>query len=143
MLSLYIYFLLRLSVGADAAVNSDGQIEDLSGFKLLHGLALILIVTLINYIDTRTRTWFFEIGIFFIGTAITIAAFYIAENYLQIMGYKLIYTDNLNLRFWLTIFLAITTVYLVKVGTEFYLTEENPCILDRYALAKEAGEVDM
>jgi hypothetical protein len=58
-MSLFIYFMLRLSAGADAAINSDGQVEDLSGFKLLNGLALVLVVTLINYIDTRTRTYFF------------------------------------------------------------------------------------
>jgi hypothetical protein len=59
------------------------------------------------------------------------------------MGYYEHYTDNLNLRFWLTIFLVVSIVYLIKVAAELYLMEENPSILDKYALAKEAGVVDM
>lgn len=108
--------MLRLSAGADAAINANGQVEDLSGFKLLNGLALVLIVTMVNYIDTRTRNYFFEGFVFVVGTAIATASFYIAENFLPIMGYYYIYTDNLNLRFWLTVFLVVSLVYLSKIG---------------------------
>jgi phospholipid-translocating ATPase len=137
LMSLFIYFILRLSVGADVAVDGDGHVEDLAGFKLLHGLALVLVVTLVNYIDTRTRTYFFEVIIFFVCTALATASFYIAENYLPIMGYFNDYTDNLNLRFWLTIFLVVTVVYMVKIAAEFYLIDESPSILDKYAIAKD------
>jgi hypothetical protein len=53
------------------------------------------------------------------------------------MGYYLIYTDNLNLRFWLTVFLVISSVYLTKIGVDFYLAEDNPSIIDKYAQAVE------
>lgn len=135
--------MLRLSAGADAAIDVNGHVEDLAGFKLLNGLALVLIVTLINYVDTRTRTYFFEGFIFFVATALASAAFYIAENFLPIMGYYYVYTDNLNLRFWLTIFLVITSVYLAKIGADFYFAEENPSILDKYATAKDEGVIDI
>jgi hypothetical protein len=110
---------------------------------LLHGAVLVNIVSLVNYIDTRTRTYFFEFIIFFVCTVVATASFYVAENYLPIMGYYENYTDNFNLRFWLTIFLVISIVYLVKIAADLYFVEENPTILDKYALAKDAGVVDL
>ena len=86
-------------------------------------MALVSIVSMINYIDTRTRTYFFEVLIFFVCTVLATVAFYIAENYLPIMGYYEHYTDNLNLRFWLTIFLVVSIVYLVKIAAELYFME--------------------
>ncbi len=59
------------------------------------------------------------------------------------MGYYMHYTDNLNLRFWLTIFLVVAIVYLAKVGTDFYYIEENPSIIDMYSIAKNAEVTDL
>lgn len=59
------------------------------------------------------------------------------------MGHYMHYTDNLNLRFWFTIFFVVAVIYLVKVAADFYFIEENPSILDLYCVAKNAGVSDL
>lgn len=77
-LALFIYYVLRISVASDAVVNSDGQIVDLAGFKIINGLPLVLVITMINYIDTKSRSYFFELIIFLVGTIVPTASYYIA-----------------------------------------------------------------
>lgn len=103
----------------------------------------MIIVPLINYLDTKTRTYFLEIFIFGICTCLGTVIFVIAENYIEIMGHYMHYTDNLNIRFWFTIFFAVAVLYLVKVAVDFYFIEENPSILDLYCVAKNAGVADL
>lgn len=59
------------------------------------------------------------------------------------MGYYYIYVDNLNLRFWLTVFFIFTTIYLIKVALQVYFIEENPNIIEKYIVAKSEEVVDL
>lgn len=77
-LALFIYYVLRISVASDVIVNSDGQVQDLGGFKIINGLALVLIITMVNYIDTRSRSYFFELFVFLFGTVLPTMSYYIA-----------------------------------------------------------------
>jgi hypothetical protein len=106
-------------------------------------MALVIIVPLVNYLDTKTRTYFLEVLIFGICTLLGTVVFVFAENYMTVMGHYLHYTDNLNMRFWFTIFFVIAVIYLAKVAADFYFIEENPSILDLYCVAKNAGVTDL
>lgn len=123
ILSCFIYYVIRLSVPPNVAIDEEGHIEDLSSYKLINGVALVLIITMANYLDTRTRTYFFEIIIFFVMTVIPTGSYYIAENYFAAMNYYHNYTDNMNLRFWLTIFFIVSVIYIIKVAIQTYEIE--------------------
>ena len=103
----------------------------------------MLVVPLVNYMDTKTRTYFLEIFIFGIGTCLATAIFALAENYMVVMEAYLHYTDNLNMRFWFTIFFVVAVIYLIKLAADFYFIEENPTIIDLYCVAKNAGATDL
>lgn len=77
-LALFIYYVLRISVAPDVTINSDGQVLDLAGFKIINGLPLVLIITMINYIDTKSRSYFFELFVFLVATILPTASYYIA-----------------------------------------------------------------
>ena len=51
--------LIRFSLSAIDAVDEDGRIPDIRLFKVVHGLVLVMIISIIIYVDTRTRTYFF------------------------------------------------------------------------------------
>ena len=59
----FLYFLrlllIRFSLSAIDAVDEDGRIPDIRLFKVVHGLVLVMIISIIIYVDTRTRTYFF------------------------------------------------------------------------------------
>lgn len=54
--------------------------------------------------------------VFFSITALPTGAYFIAENYLDFMGYYLLYSDYLCVRFWLAAGLIISSVYAAKMG---------------------------
>jgi hypothetical protein len=60
--------------------------------------------------------------VFFSITALPTGAYFIAENYLVFMGYYLLYSDYLCLRFWLAAGLIVSVVYATKIGLEYHHT---------------------
>lgn len=58
--------------------------------------------------------------------------FFICENFAPVLNESGIYTDNLNARFWLTAFLILSTVFLIKTGISCYIIEYNPTLIDLY-----------
>ena len=53
------------------------------------------------------------------------------------------YNDYFNLRFWLTIFLIVSVVYMIKVAYQYYEIENNPSIIDKYLIAKNNDVSDL
>ena len=77
-ISLFVYIVVRISNPPDSCIDSSGRVLDLAGFQILHGISLVLIIIVINYVDTRTRTYFFEVFVFFIATALPAGGYFIA-----------------------------------------------------------------
>jgi hypothetical protein len=50
------------------------------------------------------------------------------------------YSDNFNMRFWLTVFLVISIVYLLKIGYSCLQIEYFPSTIDLYKIAKSEDE---
>ncbi len=59
------------------------------------------------------------------------------------MGYYEIYTDNFNIRFWLTVFFIFNVIYLIKVGLQVYFIEDDPSIIEKYLIAKSEYAPDL
>ena len=59
---------------------------------------------------------------------------------MTVLGESHIYTDNLNLRFWLPLFLIVSTVYLAKLAYDTLRYEYAPSTIELYKKAKEESE---
>lgn len=59
LLSVFIYVVLRFSLPSDIAIDSSGRVIDLQGYKIAHGVVLVISITLVVYMDTRGRSYFF------------------------------------------------------------------------------------
>lgn len=59
LLSVFIYIVLRFSLPADIAIDGSGRVIDLQGYKIAHGVVLVISITLVVYMDTRGRSYFF------------------------------------------------------------------------------------
>ncbi len=59
LLSIFIYIVLRFSLPADIAIDGSGRVIDLQGYKIAHGVVLVISITLVVYMDTRGRSYFF------------------------------------------------------------------------------------
>ena len=57
--------------------DENGRIPDIKVFKVIHGIALVFIISIIIYVDTRTRTYFFEIFVAIFCTIIPTASYFI------------------------------------------------------------------
>ena len=71
---------------------------------------------IINYMDTKSHTFLFEVIIFWIGSILLTAVFFLAENYLEFLQYYQCYRDNMNARFWLVIFVVVLIFVLFKMA---------------------------
>lgn len=112
-----LYFLVQYSADSLSSFDSNGYVTDLSAIKTINGFILLIIMTLVVYIDTRTHTYFFEIGVVLIMTFVPTVAEIFAENYAPgLTETHLVYTDNFTLRFWLTIFLFCMSGFLFKLA---------------------------
>jgi|688.fasta_scaffold181651_1 hypothetical protein len=58
-ISVFIYIVLRFSLSSEISIDSSGRVVDLLGFKISHGLVLVVVITLVVYMDTRGRSYFF------------------------------------------------------------------------------------
>ena len=59
LLSAFIYIVLRFSLPSDIAIDGSGRVIDLQGYKIAHGVVLVISITLVVYMDTRGRSYFF------------------------------------------------------------------------------------
>lgn len=97
------------------AVDYSGQVADRSTEKIANGIILVTIITMVNYLDTQSHTFLFEAIVFFGGSVLVTGSYYLGENFLSFLGYYKVYTDNCNMRFFLTILLAVMIVFLGKL----------------------------
>lgn len=58
-MSVMMYFIIRLSLSPLEACDENGMIPDLKSARLANGMTLMMVILLVNYIDTKTHTYFF------------------------------------------------------------------------------------
>jgi phospholipid-translocating ATPase len=139
VLAAFIYYTIKFSLLEDAC-SADGQPPDLLTARIANGVALNFVILILNYMDTESHTSFFINFVLILGSILPTAAYFIAENYLNILGVQLVYSDNFNLRFWLTVFLVVGVVYASKIGFNCLRVEMQPTLVDFYKRAKGEDE---
>lgn len=75
---------------------------------------------MVNYLDTQSHTFLFEVVFFLGGSVLGTIILYLGANYLSFLGYYKVYTDNFNIRFFLTFFMIIMIIFMAKYITIIY-----------------------
>jgi phospholipid-translocating ATPase len=126
------YFMVVESLNPLSACDASGRVPDQYTERLANGMVLIMVIIVVNYIDTQSHppayTWF----VFIFASLILSALFFVVENYLPLIGYYETYTDNFNARFYLTVFATISLVGLAKMALSTFYFEMEPSLIDIY-----------
>lgn len=68
------------------ASGADGQAPDLMTAQIANGIALNMIILVLNYMDTESHTALFNYFVFGFASVLATASYFIAENYMSILG---------------------------------------------------------
>ena len=96
-------------------MDSNGRIADSTTEHIANGMTLPINMIIVNYIDTQSHNWIFEVVLFVFCSLVLSSIYYVAENYLAFLGSYLAYSDNWNMRFFLTIFVICMITLVVKL----------------------------
>lgn len=86
-------------------------------------------IVALNYLDTGSHTSFFTNFVLIFASLLPTIAYFIAENYIEIVGNESAYTDNFNPRFCMAIFLVLGVVWVGKMGYQCIRMEMHPTII--------------
>lgn len=115
-----------------ASMDSSGRVADQTTERLANGFTLVFNMISVNYIDTQYHNLPFEIGVFIIGSLVFSSLFYVVENYFPLLGYYKAYSDNFNMRFFLTCLVICLIVLLAKYLYVAFQFEFEPTLIDIY-----------
>ena len=59
VMSIIMYFIIRQGLPPLCAADSNGMISDLMSTRIANGIVLVLVILFVNYLDTKTHTYFF------------------------------------------------------------------------------------
>ena len=89
---------------------------------------MIIVVT----IDAQSFPMAYVLGCFVFTSIILTIVFYVVENYFPLLGYYMGYSDNFNMRFYLTIFAITAIVFAIKLMMNTLEFELYPSLIDTY-----------
>lgn len=89
-------------------------------------------IVIVLYMDAPSHSYFYDIAMFGIMSLLFSVIFYLVENYLPLFGYYGAYSDNLSIRFLLTVFAVMMITFLSKLAVSTLEFERNPSLIDIY-----------
>ena len=95
-------------------------------------MTLITNMVIVVSMDAQTFPLAYILGCFVFTSVILTIVFYLVENYFPLLGYYLGYTDNFNMRYYLTIFAICTIVFGIKLMMNTLEFELYPSLVDIY-----------
>lgn len=113
VISVFVFFTTIYALPSDSPLDGSGRVPDRRTISANLSLSIILIVTLIIYMDCYNFTiwtWF----VFLILTVLLMFLFYIIENFISDGVNYLAFGANFTWKFWFMVFLNSMLVYILR-----------------------------